>query len=123
MKRKHVLDSYFFAEFSTLFPSIISKASSLCSTNFLSQEDSKVVDPILHGIKKILFLHFKRYNLAIHVVNFFETFSTYNFNSPKQDPTVESKKDKFKISIYTICTKSGNFRVFFSKPQFMNFRG
>jgi hypothetical protein len=31
------------------------------------------------------------------VVKFFETFSTYYFNGPKQDPAVASRKIKIKI--------------------------
>jgi hypothetical protein len=58
----------------------------------LSQEDSKFANPVLHGANKSFFLHFKRYNLAIYVVNFFESFSTCYFNNKKQDPTVESQK-------------------------------
>jgi hypothetical protein len=60
----------------------MSKASIVCSTKVLSQEHSKFVDPILHGVKIDSFLHFKHHNLAIYVVNFFETFSTHYFNSP-----------------------------------------
>jgi hypothetical protein len=88
------LDFYFFC--STQFPNTISKASNLCSAKVLSQEDSKFADPVFRGCKKSPFLHFKRYNLAIYVVNFFEKNSTHYFNSPKQDPTVESQK-KIKI--------------------------
>jgi hypothetical protein len=33
------------------------------------------------------------------MVNFFETFSTYYFNSLKQDPTVESLKLKIEIDL------------------------
>jgi hypothetical protein len=49
------LGFYFFGGFSIQFPNIISKASALCSTKVLSQEDSKFVDPILQGEKKALF--------------------------------------------------------------------
>jgi hypothetical protein len=66
------------------------RASTLSSAKVLSQEDSKFVGFVLQGEKKHFF-HFKRYNLAIYVVKFFETFSTYYFNGPKQDPTFESQ--------------------------------
>jgi hypothetical protein len=49
--------------------------------------------------------------LAIYVLNFFETFYTYYFNSPNQDPIIESKK-KIKKVIYAIFTRSGSFRMF-----------
>jgi hypothetical protein len=44
-----------FYGFSTQFPNIISKASTLCSAKVLSQEDSKIVDLVLQGVKKTLF--------------------------------------------------------------------
>jgi hypothetical protein len=46
---------YFLGRFSTQFPNATSKASSLCSAKVLSQEDSKFVDHVLHGVKKALF--------------------------------------------------------------------
>jgi hypothetical protein len=88
------LDFYFFCKFSTQFPNKISKASTLYSAKVLSQEHSKYYDLGLDGIKKNSILHCKRYNLAIYVINFFETFFTHYFNSPKQDPTIESQKIK-----------------------------
>jgi hypothetical protein len=63
----------------------------LGSAEVSTQEDSKFVELVLQGIEKSSNLHFKRYNLAIYVV---ETFSTHYFNSPKQDPMVESQKIK-----------------------------
>jgi hypothetical protein len=74
------------------FLNIISKASSLCSTKALSQEHSKFVDHVFHGVKETLFPHFNRYNLVMYVINFFETLCTHYFYSPKQDPMVESQK-------------------------------
>jgi hypothetical protein len=50
-------------------------------------------------VNKKNFLHFKHYNLAIYVVKFFETFCTYYFNGPKQDPTIESKKLNLKLNL------------------------
>jgi hypothetical protein len=79
--------------FSIQFPNTISKALTFPSTKVLNQEDSKFVEPFLQVVKKISFLHFKRYNLAIYEANFFET-STHYFNSPKQDPIVKSQKNK-----------------------------
>jgi hypothetical protein len=52
----------------------------------------KVCRPYLVGCKRHSFLHFKRYNLIINVVNVFKKNSTPNFNSWKQDPTVEFQK-------------------------------
>jgi hypothetical protein len=52
--------------------------------------------------------------IAIYMVNFFETFSIHYYNSMKQDPMVESQKNKIK-SLYVICTRSGSLRVFFYK--------
>jgi hypothetical protein len=70
----------------------MSKASTLCCAQILSQEDSKYVDPVFARYKKGIFLHFKRHNVAIYVVNFFEKNSTYYFNSLKRDPIVVSQK-------------------------------
>jgi hypothetical protein len=39
--------------------------------------------------KRSFFFHFKRYNLTIRAVNFFETFCTCSPNSLGQDPTVK----------------------------------
>jgi hypothetical protein len=50
----------------------------------------------------------------MYVVNFFETFSTHYFNSPKQDRIFEFQKNKQKL-MYTIYTRSGSFGMFFSK--------
>jgi hypothetical protein len=64
----------------------------LSSTKVFNKEDSKFARLVLEGEKKNTFFHFKHYNLAIYVVKYFETISTYYFNGPKQDPTVEFKK-------------------------------
>jgi hypothetical protein len=58
---------------------------------------AKMIQSLLNlfcKVKNNTILHLKRYNLAIYVVKIFETFSTYYFNGPKQDPTVESQKLK-----------------------------
>jgi hypothetical protein len=55
---------------------------------------SKVVKSTIPACirRKNFSFHFKRFNLAIHVVNFFETFCTCSPNSLGQDPMVESAK-------------------------------
>jgi hypothetical protein len=53
-KNKEFLGFYFFCEFSTQFPNLLSKASSFCSVKVLSQVDSKFVDH-LNGVKNVLF--------------------------------------------------------------------
>jgi hypothetical protein len=73
--------------FSTQFPNIISKASTLCSAKLLGEEDPKFVDHVLQGVKKSSPQYF-----AIYVVNFFEKNSTHYFNSLRQDPIVGSQK-------------------------------
>jgi ABC-type long-subunit fatty acid transport system fused permease/ATPase subunit len=85
---------------------------SLCSAKVLSQEDSKFANPILQGVKK-LFLHFKRYNLAICVVNYFETFSIPYFNNPKQDCTIESQKTKNKNQFMQFTLKVAVLEYYF----------
>jgi hypothetical protein len=62
----------------------------LCSAKVLGQEDLKIANLILQGVKKAFFHHFKCYNLAIYVINFFEKNSIAYFNNPKEDPTIES---------------------------------
>jgi hypothetical protein len=47
---------------------------------------------------------------SIYVVSFLKINSTPYFNSPKQDPTVETQKNKNKKQFYAICTRSGSFR-------------
>jgi hypothetical protein len=44
------LGFYSFCGFSTQFPNTTSKASSLCSTKVLSQEDSKSIGLVLLGV-------------------------------------------------------------------------
>jgi hypothetical protein len=43
-------------------------------------------------VEKNFSLHFKRYNLTIRAVKFFETFCTCSSSSLRQDPMVESAK-------------------------------
>jgi hypothetical protein len=47
----------------------------LYNVEVLNQEDPKFVDLVLQGVKNCSFLHFKLKNLAIYVVDVFETFS------------------------------------------------
>jgi hypothetical protein len=48
----------------------------------------------------------------IYMVKVFETFITHYFYSLKIDPKIKSQKIKIK-SIYTICSRSGSYGVFF----------
>jgi hypothetical protein len=54
--------------------------------------NSKSIEPASAGCKNNSFLHFKCYNLAIHVVNFFEKNSTHYFNTQRQDPMVGTQE-------------------------------
>jgi hypothetical protein len=71
-ENKYFLKFYFFGGFLTQFSQKISKASTLCSIEVLSQEDSKFFDLDLHNVKRSFSLHFKCYNLTIYVVNYVE---------------------------------------------------
>jgi hypothetical protein len=71
----------------------------LCNAKVLSQEDSKFVDCVLQGDK------FKHHNLAIYVVNFLRKISTHYFNNPKQDPMIESPKNKTKFNLCNLHYK------------------
>jgi hypothetical protein len=57
----------------------------------LHQRRSKSDVPIGHKKKNFSF-HFKRYNLTIRAVNFFETFCTYSPCSLGQDLTIKNAK-------------------------------
>jgi hypothetical protein len=96
MKKRFFWIFISFCGFSTQFPITMSKGPSLCSAKFLSQEDSKFANRVFVRCEKNSFSHFKRYNLTMYVVNFFEAYSTPFFNNPKQDPMVKSRKRKFK---------------------------
>jgi hypothetical protein len=54
----------------------------------------KVCCPYFVGCKTSSFFHFKCHNPTNYAVNFFEKNSTNYSDSPKQDPTVESQKNK-----------------------------
>jgi hypothetical protein len=81
----------------THFTTITSKTSTLNNEKKSNQGNSKSADPDFVGCKKGSFLHFKCYNLAIYVVNFFEKNSTHYFNSLWQDPTVGTQKKEISI--------------------------
>jgi hypothetical protein len=53
---------------------------------------TKGIQSLLTLILQGAILYFKCYNLAIYLVNFFESFSTHYFNSLKQDPTVGTQE-------------------------------
>jgi hypothetical protein len=69
---------FFFSRISAQFANTISKASNLCSAKFLSQENSKCDDPIVHGVKEALFftsnaiilqsMWSKIWNLFAHII-------------------------------------------------------
>jgi hypothetical protein len=76
----------------THFTKITSKTSTLNNEKEINQGNLKSVNLDFAGCKKGSFLHFKCYNLAIYVVNFFEKIPTHYFNSLKQDPMVGTQK-------------------------------
>jgi hypothetical protein len=86
------LNFSFFHGFLTHFTTITSKTSILSNKKEFNQGNSKSADHDFVGCKKGSFLHFKCYNLAIYVVNFFEKNSTHYFNSLKQGPMVGTQK-------------------------------
>jgi hypothetical protein len=55
----------------------------------------------LPGTRKKLFFHFKRYNLTIRAVNFFETFYTCSPSTLWQDPIVKSSKKDLFFLVFT----------------------
>jgi hypothetical protein len=78
---------------------MIEKIPTLSNEKF-NQENSKFAYPIWQDAKKNSFLHFKCFNLAIYEVNIFEKFSTCSTNL-KQDPIVQSPKNKFLNKIFS----------------------
>jgi hypothetical protein len=52
--------------------------------------------------KKNFFFHFKRHNLTIRVVNFFETFCTCSPSSLGQDPTVKIPKKYYCFFLFLL---------------------
>jgi hypothetical protein len=87
----------------------------LCVVKKVWAKKSQSLLNLFCRVKKGSFFHFKSYNLAIYVVKFFETFSTYYFNSPKQDPTVEFQKIKIKINLCNLHKKWQFWSVLFLK--------
>jgi hypothetical protein len=67
---------------------IISETSTLSNEKKFNQGNSKSANLDFAGCKNNSFVHFKCYNLAIYVINFFEKNSTRYLNSPRQDPIV-----------------------------------
>jgi hypothetical protein len=52
-------------------------------------------------VKKNFSFHFKRYNLTIRAVNFFETFCTCSPSSLVQDPALKNPKiEKYFVFAY-----------------------
>jgi hypothetical protein len=64
--------------------------------------------------KKNFSFHFKRYNLTIHAVNFFEIFCTCSPSSLVQDPTVKNPKIE-KKSVFAYGARNGRFEHIFEK--------
>jgi hypothetical protein len=54
-KNEDFLNFKIFNGFLTQFLNIISRVTTFCSAKVLSQEESKFVDPILQGAKKVHF--------------------------------------------------------------------
>jgi hypothetical protein len=70
----------------------------------------------LSSTKEINFsFHFKRYNLTIWAVNFFETFCTRFPSSLGKDPTTGSAKKFILFLIWASWARNGRFGVFFEK--------
>jgi hypothetical protein len=84
-----IFDFFFWGDgFSSQFPNIKSKTSTLYSANILIQEDSKYVDPILLGTKKVHFFTAKIQSCNL-CGQLFGKNSTHYFNSLRQNLTIE----------------------------------
>jgi hypothetical protein len=64
--------------------------------------------------KKNFSFHFKRYNLTIHAVNFFEIFCTCSPTSLVQDPMVKIPKIDF-FPFFLIELEMADLSIFFEK--------
>jgi hypothetical protein len=104
---------FIFCGFSAQFPNTISKASSFYIVKILSQEDSKIADPILKGVKKALFFTSNAVILQSLCSTVFNFFSHLILIVQSKILWLNLKKSNQK-SIYAICTSSGSFGVFFS---------
>jgi hypothetical protein len=84
-----------------------------CIVQFFCAKGGQSLLSLLGTVEKNFSLHFKRYNLTICAVNFYETFCTCSPSSLGQDPTVESEKSDF----FFIWASSGRvlFGGFFEK--------
>jgi hypothetical protein len=64
--------------------------------------------------------HFKRYNLTIRAVNFFETFFTCSPSSLGQDTTVKIPKKDFFIFIFLLLElEMADLSIFLRKMTFV----
>ena len=91
----------------------------MCSAKVLSQEDSKIVDSILKGVKKSSFLHFKCYNLAIFVAKFLKTFSTHHFEARSYGLIPKNLK---KVQFMQFTLEMAVLECSFCKTNLKNFR-
>jgi hypothetical protein len=70
--------------------------------------------------KKNFSFHFKRYNLTIRAVNFFETFCACSPSSLRQDPTVRiPKKDLFLFLFLFLELEMVDLSIFLRKMTFI----
>jgi hypothetical protein len=83
------------------------------SLKILHQRWSKSVVPTGHKEKNFSF-HFKRYNLTIRAVNFFETFCTCSPSSLGQDLMVKIAK-RIYFFVWALKLEMADFSCFFDK--------
>jgi hypothetical protein len=73
---------------------------------------------LLSTSKKNFSFHFKRYNLTLRLVNFFETFCTFSPSSLEQDPTVKIPKKDF-FSFLLLELEMTDLSIFLRKMTFI----
>jgi hypothetical protein len=70
--------------------------------------------------KKNVSFHFKRYNLTIRAVNFFETFCACSLSSLGQDPMAKiPKKDFFVFLFFLLGLEMADLSIFLRKMTFL----
>lgn len=67
----------------------------------------------LEGAKTNFAFHFKRYNLSIHVVKFYEIFWKCSFIGVRWDLMAQDAKQKqLKNISFVLCTENNSFEMF-----------
>jgi hypothetical protein len=90
------------------------KAQNCIVQNFCTIGGQSVLSQ-LGTVEKNFSFHFKRYNLTIRAVNFFETFCTCFLSSLVQDPTVKIPKIDYYFLFLLTELEMADLSIFFEE--------